>query len=129
MKAAAIIIAAAAGLLLAGPASAFRCGSKLVREGDPQARVRSVCGDPVATTRSVIYRSGIPVARDAIAVSDGETRMAITRDELLLHQRSLVEVQVEEWTYNFGPHRLLRVVRFEDGVVVGTRHVGYGWQD
>jgi hypothetical protein len=129
MKPAPLLLVAAAGLLLAGPALAFRCGNKLVREGDPQAKVLKICGQPASATRSTVYRSGIPVARETVAVSSGESRLTVTQDELLLHERSVVEVQVEEWTYNFGPHRLMRVVRFEDGVVAGTSQAGYGYLD
>jgi hypothetical protein len=129
MKPATFLLAATAGMLLAPPALAFRCGSKLVREGDPQAKVLKICGQPVSTSRSTVYRSGIPVARETLAVSNGESRLTVTEDELLLHERSVVEVQVEQWTYNFGPHRLMRVVRFEDGVVAGTSQTGYGYLD
>lgn len=129
MKPASLLLPAVAGLLLAGPALAFRCGSKLVREGDPQAKVLKICGQPTSATRTTLYRSGIPLARETLAMSNGESRLTVTRDELLLHERSVVEVQVEEWTYNFGPHRLMRVVRFEDGVVAATDHLGYGYLD
>ncbi len=37
------------------------------------------------------------------------------------------EVVVEEWTYNFGPRRLMRVIRFENGLVTSIRQLGYGY--
>ncbi|MDW7709770.1 MAG: DUF2845 domain-containing protein [Deferrisomatales bacterium] len=45
--------------------------------------------------------------------------------------RRLVErraaVAVEEWTYNFGPHRLLYVFTLENGRVVDVKTAGYGF--
>ncbi len=35
-------------------------------------------------------------------------------------------VQIEEWTYDFGPHRLIRIVSFEDGKLVSNKSRGYG---
>jgi hypothetical protein len=37
------------------------------------------------------------------------------------------EVVIEEWTYNFGPHQLIRVVRLENGVVAEVKMLGYGY--
>jgi hypothetical protein len=33
---------------------------------------------------------------------------------------------IDEWTYNFGPHRLMQVVVFENGVLVDVKSAGYG---
>jgi uncharacterized protein YvpB len=40
---------------------------------------------------------------------------------------SLVEVRVEIWTYNFGPHKLMRRLRFDDGELVEIETLGYGY--
>jgi Protein of unknown function (DUF2845) len=37
------------------------------------------------------------------------------------------EVVIEEWTYNLGPHQLIRVVRLENGFVADIKHLGYGY--
>jgi len=47
--------------------------------------------------------------------------------ELLFADRAYVEIVVEEWTYNFGPHRLMRVVRFENGLVTSITQLAYGY--
>lgn len=118
---------AAAGLLAASPAAlAFRCGNMLVSEGDPADKIRHYCGEPVSIQRRVIYRSGItrpPYRYDVNGVPRA------LDDEVVAFDRSYVEVLVEEWTYNFGPRRLLQVVRFEDGVVVEISSNGYGYRD
>ena len=41
----------------------------------------------------------------------------------------LVEVPVETWTYNLGPHKLMRRLRFEDGIVVDIDTLGYGYHE
>lgn len=117
-------------LLLADPALAFRCQSRLVTEGDPQSKVRHFCGEPTSIQRSVIYRSGIPAGRvSGLTVRSGDSELRYTQEELLVHQRSVVEVLVEEWTYNLGPNRLMRVVRFENGVVTDIRLLSYGYNE
>jgi hypothetical protein len=108
--AAAILVTAA--LCAAAPlrADALRCGSKLIAEGDARAAVAARCGPPEDVSRrtrlapAVIWRHGHPYHVGA----------------------GPVEVVIEEWTYNFGPHRLMRRVRFEDGIVVRIDTLGYG---
>jgi hypothetical protein len=110
---------------LAGPAAALRCGNKLVQRGDPMPKVLKFCGDPVATQTRSIVRRGIPRSR---VFRDGKfSRYA--DDELLINDRSFVEVLVEEWTYNFGPRKLMRVIRFENGLVADVIALGYGYRD
>lgn len=107
------------------PAFALRCGNRIVSEGDHQSKIHKYCGEPTAVTYRTVYRSGIPATQ--LRQSSKFHREFDAGDELLVHQRSLVEVQVEEWTYNFGPRRLMRVIRFENGVVTDVSHLGYGY--
>lgn len=118
-------LVAAAALLGAGPAEAFRCGTRLVSRGDPLPKVLNFCGEPAGRQERVIYRSG-------------RTRQPVTttlppgigaRDEVVAYERSLVEVVVEEWTYNLGPRKLMRLVRFEDGFVTEVTTLGYGYAE
>lgn len=127
MRAVITTLLAAATLLAAGPAFAFRCQGKIVSEGDPQAKVLRYCGEPVSAQQRTIWRSGFPRGREVV-VENGNARLG-TGQELLVHDRSVVEVVVEEWTYNLGPRKLMRVVRFEDGVVTKVDTLGYGYHD
>lgn len=120
-------VAMLATLLTAQPALAFRCKGRLISEGDPQAKVLHYCGEPVSTQQRVVYRGGIPRVSSGINVRSGESELSATREELLIHQRSVVEVIVEEWTYNLGPRRLMRLVQFENGLVKDVRQLGYGY--
>ncbi len=120
-----------AALLLTQPALAFRCQGRIVREGDPQAKVLHFCGNPTSAQQTVIYRSGIPRGwvNQGLTVRNGDSEIRVAQEELLIHDRSVVEVLVEEWTYNLGPHKLMRIVRFENGLVTEVKRLGYGYLD
>ena len=100
-------------LLAAAPAfPAFRCGTKLVSEGDTRSEVSAKCGDPTEILaqkslwrRPVIWTAGRPYF--------------IGED--------LMELVVEAWIYNLGPNKLMRRLRFEDGVVAEIETLGYGY--
>ena len=103
----ALLVLAAA----ASPAYAFRCGTKLVHEGDTRAEVEAKCG----------------------AATEVETRTVWRRPVAWIHGRPYhlgfdeVEIPVELWTYNLGPNKFMRRVRFEDGRVVEIETLGYGY--
>ncbi|MFL6575170.1 MAG: DUF2845 domain-containing protein [Povalibacter sp.] len=92
-------------------ADAMRCGSRLVSEGDTVTAVRDLCGEP----------------------SDVQSRSILRRPSYFVNGRyyyfgdALVEVPVEVWTYNFGPYKLMRRVRFVDGLVDTIETLGYGY--
>lgn len=99
-------LAAALALVCSVPAyaSGLRCGTRLVSDGNHPSEVLLKCGEPLdkqARTELVKVR-----------LSDTEERVYVKT--------------IEEWTYNFGPHRLLQTVVFEDGRVVDVRSGSYG---
>jgi hypothetical protein len=112
MRTSAIGIALLIGALsgAAAHADAMRCGSRLVSDGATRTTVRQLCGEP----------------------SDITTRSILRRPHYFLHGRAIyygsgmVEVPVEIWTYNFGPYKLMRRVRFVDGLVDDIETLGYG---
>ena len=111
----ALVSSALAALLLtiAVPANAdgMRCGSKLMSQGDPRAKVRQFCGEPTdVQTRSILRRPIFNFGGRIYSYGDG-----------------YVEVPVEIWTYNFGPYKLMRQVRFVDGRVEDIETLGYGY--
>ena len=106
---------ALAALLLAFalPASAdgMRCGSKLMTTGDPRAKVLQFCGEPAdVQTRSILRRPTFDFGGRIYSYGDG-----------------FVEVPVEIWTYNFGPYKLMRQIRFVDGRIEDIETLGYGY--
>ena len=121
-----IHLAAGLALLLAtGPALAFRCGNRLVSEGDHYSEVLKICGEPVGIQERVIYREGLTRPRLRVEGPGGFRY----EEEVIQYRRSYVEVLVEEWTYNFGPRRLMQRVRFENGFVAGIDQLGYGYRE
>ena len=110
-------------------AMAMRCGNKLVLKGDHQAKILRFCGDPTHMLQRAIYHSG-PTRQFTSRHSDSRrVREALGDDEILISTRSFVEVPIEEWTYNLGPRKLMRVIRFENGIVTDVRHLGYGYRE
>ena len=116
------------GLVATGAqANSMRCDRDLISRGDNQGEVLAACGEPVFATHKTIYRSGIPTRRFGTFSSLGNGYYVdITRRELIHHNRSVVEVPVEVWTYNFGPRVFMREVTFVDGRVDRIRTLGYG---
>ena len=101
---------ALAALLAAAPAHAFRCGNRIVSRGDHVSKLLEFCGEPVSVQSRLAQRA---------FTADGGRVYA---------SRGFVEdVVVEEWTYNFGPYQLMRQVRLENGFVVDTKNLGYGY--
>jgi hypothetical protein len=94
-------------------ADAMRCGSKLVRDGDTQSQVREFCGEPTdIQTRTIVRRPYFDRFGRRIYLGD-----------------ALEEVPVEIWTYNLGPYKLQRRVRFIDGLVDDIETLGYGYRE
>lgn len=94
-------------------ADAMRCGSRIVSDGATRTSVRQLCGEPSdITTRTILRRPRYQLADRTVVFGDG-----------------LVEVPVEVWTYNFGPYKLMRRVRFVDGQVDDIETLGYGFHE
>lgn len=100
------------GFLACSPAFAFRCGTKLVVEGDTRSEVAAKCGEPtdVITQRSILRR---PVVW--------------THGRPYYIGEDFIEVPVESWIYNLGPNKLMRRLRFEGGILTEIETLGYGY--
>jgi hypothetical protein len=108
-------------LVIAEPALALRCGNRLVNDGDHKAKVLKYCGEPTSVQVRTIYRAGYPrqLRRHRYDSADN--------DYLLIADRAYAEIIVEEWTYNFGPRKFMRTIKFENGTVVAVKRLGYGY--
>lgn len=110
-----------ATLFFAEPAEAFRCGSKLVKDGMHEAQVTAICGEPT-TKRDLgvavryydyrYFRESSPGGR--LYRTPGAGNFAS-------------EVVITEYVYNFGPRKLMRRLIFEGGVLVTIESIGYGY--
>ncbi len=97
------------GVTTASDAYAMRCGTRLIARGDHISKLLRYCGEP------------------DFVQSRAAQRPYYDRYGLVLYRGLHEEVLIEEWTYNLGPHKLMRVVRMENGVVSKIRHLGYGY--
>ena len=104
-------LVAATAILMSQLASAdtLRCGSKLISEGDPIEKVRQHCGEPTATKRTWITR------QPRFEYGGREIPFEGTED-----------VPVDLWTYDFGPNKLMRRIRFVAGKVESIETLEHG---
>lgn len=108
---ASLTIVAVLGFAAPAHADAMRCGNRLVREGDTRSAVRDLCGQPTdVQTRTILRRPYYDFRGRLVYYGDG-----------------LVEIPVEVWTYNLGPYKLMRRIRFIDGIIEDIETLGYGY--
>ena len=109
----------AATLFAAEPAEAFRCKNKIVKEEMHEQQVIAICGQPTSQ-RQIGY---------AIRGYSGYRRVypgGISRRSYG-YPNLVEEVIVTEYTYNFGPRKLMRRLIFEGGILVRIESIGYGY--
>ncbi len=97
----------------------FECGSRLVAVGDSRFEVLRKCGEPSwrdAWEEERLERVG------GVPYLDGSPYVA-SRLPILVN----VHVLVEEWVYNRGSSRFIRVLRFENNRLVDIQVGGYGY--
>jgi hypothetical protein len=101
-------------LAAASPAYAFRCGSHVIDEGATRSEVAAKCGDPTEISRksAILRRPSVWIGGRPYFTSE-----------------ALIEIPVEVWIYNLGPNKLMRSLRFEDGVLVDIDTLGYGYYE
>ncbi len=100
------------GLASAQAGAGLRCGTALITEGDLKIEVLKKCGAPVDKERRTFYRT----LRERHAPP-------------ALEQGLVAAVEVEEWIYNFGPHRLMHRLRFEHGRLVDIETLDHGFNE
>ena len=103
------LLAIAFCLLAASSASAMRCGTHLVDEGDSQEHVLRRCGEPVEMSLRIEEQVVLQNIAGALF-------------------RQTVTVVVESWTYNFGPTRFMQRLEVRDGIVSRIETLGRGYR-
>jgi hypothetical protein len=88
-------------------AASLRCGTNLVADGASTTDVLHKCGEPTAKTSRT--------ESTEVKTKDGDTTT-----------KKITHKNIEEWTYNFGPNRLMQVVIFENGVLVDVKSTTHG---
>lgn len=109
-------------LLISEPASAFRCGTRLVMAGMHELQVIAACGEP--TTRRHLGYTIRSVGLESRHVYPGWTRSNFPG-----YSTFTEEVIVTEFVYNLGPRKFMRRLRFEGGVLVAIETIGRGYVD
>ena len=93
-------------------AATLRCGNQLVADG--------------ASKSDVLLKCGEPMAKESRTESVGDKLKQRGEDGTTTTTEKTVIKTIEEWTYNFGPNRLIQVAVFENGKLVDVRSGGYG---
>lgn len=109
-------------LLLAAPAHAFRCKTRLVKDGMHEQEVIAICGEPTSVRQLGYAIRGFSFAH-VRRFPGGFAR--IRQHPGVGYIAS--EVAVTEFVYNFGPRKLMRRLIFEAGVLVSIETLGYGY--
>lgn len=103
MKQYCLLLLALCVLVTGTPASAdtFRCpNGALVSTGDNISVVAMKCDAPSFKSNRMESEAG--------------------------HRGATILVSVEEWTYNEGPHRLIHILTFRNGILTQVQTGGYG---
>ena len=113
---------------IAESAIAFRCGHKLVSEGDYIEQVRDKCGDPMAIdTYTIIREDRILYPGHYYLPKHAYPHYAKEYDYGTRSRSVHIEIFVEEWLYNFGPRKLMRRLRFENGILRDIDELDHGY--
>jgi hypothetical protein len=116
-----ILLLASALLLTSEAALALRCGNRIVKQEMLESEVVAICGEPTS-----VRHLGFVLVPYIIKVPAGEPgNHAVRRVYGGYHQ----QLPVIEMLFNFGPHRLMRIIRFEGGRVASIRTAGYGYRE
>lgn len=106
-------------MLASHPAQALRCGTRLVKDGMQESRVIELCGEPVSRHHLGYVLRPYILKRPAGILGTHSTRHMYSG----FHQ----ELLVTELVFNFGPRKLMRILRFEGGQLTSIRTAGYGY--
>ncbi|MDT8999956.1 DUF2845 domain-containing protein [Paucibacter sp. APW11] len=109
------------GVFLSGPAQAFRCNSWVIDPGLRKAEVLNKCGAPATLDQRTEYR--VQRLRETIWVRPEKGGPPVQQSVEVERQ---VPVVIEDWVYNFGPQQFMQALRFENGLLVETKDLGYG---
>lgn len=106
---------------LAGGAEAegFRCDKRLVSEGDSSMEVRAHCGDPDEARQRLESRVISRLVRTPCMKANGPGVCTVMVQDM-------ISVVVDEWTYDFGPHRFIQYLTFEQGKLINVESGEYG---
>lgn len=100
-------------------ADSIRCGDQLASTGASLYEVKVTCGEPDMTLRRVERRTLVQTLPGPCVRTQGRTVCGSS-------VATVVEVVVDDWTYDFGNNRFIYFLKFEDGRLIQISHGGYG---
>ncbi|MBR7801544.1 DUF2845 domain-containing protein [Undibacterium fentianense] len=105
-------------------ALAFRCNNYVVDVGMHKVEVMQKCGVPAAREqrterRRIGLRQASPTLPYSVNQYSGDTRTGLEFERE-------IDIQLEEWVYNFGPQRFMQLLTFEDGRLKKIQELSYG---
>ncbi|MFZ6818564.1 DUF2845 domain-containing protein [Undibacterium sp. Ji22W] len=105
-------------------ALAFRCNSYVIDVGMHKTEVIQKCGNPMTRDQRVERR------RLGVRQSSTNPQLAPTMPPQVtrggVEYEREVEIQIEEWVYNFGSQRFMQLLVFEDGRLKAIQDLSYG---
>ncbi len=110
------------GLMLPESAAAFRCGSKLVKDGMHEVEVVAICGEPTFKKQLGYAIRNVNIREHRVTVPG----WTISRSPGYYYP---AEVMVTEYVYNLGPRKLMRRLVFEGSLLVSVETLGRGYRE
>ncbi len=108
-------------ILVSDPAHALRCGQRIIKDGMFESQVIELCGEPVSKRYLGYVLRPYFLKLPASELGTRSRRHAYSG----LHE----ELLVTELVFNFGPRKLMRILRFEGGQLTSIRTAGYGYRE
>lgn len=119
---AALVVAGAVLSTSLAKADSLSCDGNIASSGDSRYQVQSVCGEPDDAAHHVEYHTVRVRVPGPCHMERGCRRCDVEVERT-------VELEVDDWTYDFGSNRFIEFLRFEDGRLVSVREGGYGHKD
>jgi hypothetical protein len=101
-------------------ADSIRCGDQLASTGASLYEVKATCGTPDDAMHRIEQRTVVQQLPGPCVKTQGGRSVCGSS------VTAIVEVVVDEWTYDFGRERFITYLKFEDGRLIQIRDGGYG---
>ena len=111
-------------LLLTAPgiyADSMRCGNSLISIGDIKAEILIKCGEPM-TKETIAIEENTEYAELALKYPLlYKHGMLKNRSGAVIGSETSITQSIDQWTYNLGEGKFLRILYFEGGELVAIK--------
>lgn len=102
----------------------MRCGSKLISLGDTKSEVLVKCGEPMLKEavgqKETSKRIDIPLTSDSGTIDSGVGNK--NQNTAAVRRKESVTKYIDQWTYNQGTGKFLKILTFEGGELVAINN-------